>query len=177
MSATTRRLRSLALDRTFGGGFAGFAASVAIGWGIDQLRKVGDPVTIDATDLRPGEQYVVTARPAMKRKERKVFAKQQAARRRLNTATAPSRSTVRVARKLSRAQRQADRRPTGSPRQQRAVRRSERLGAAYDRRVVPSRKVARLQRNADALDAELTALRAAKAGPRKRRVPRTRIYR
>lgn len=179
MSVTATRLRTIALDKVFGGGLAGFAASAAIGWGVDQLRKANDPVTLEVSNLRPGERYIVTTRPPMKRAERKLDAKRRAAQRRLDAATAPSAKVRRTAKALARQQRLAAKRAEGTARQAKAAAKAERLGERFDRLTRPTRRTVALQRRLDAYEAVLSVERAKALAPtqRKRRRPRTRTYR
>ena len=179
MSLATTRLRTAALDKVFGGGVGGFVAATALSWGIEQLKKRNDPVTLEVSSLRPGEQYVVTTRPAMQRPERKLTKKRDAASRKLDALTAPSRSTIRTAKKLAKAQRQTARRSEGTPRFERSERRVERYGTKFDAKTVPSRKVAALQRKVDAYDVVLAEQRAAALArtAKSRRRPRKRTYR
>ncbi|NLA34060.1 MAG: hypothetical protein GX868_00030 [Actinobacteria bacterium] len=179
MSVTAKRLRAVALDKAFGGGLAGFAASAAIGWGVDQLRKANDPISLEVSSLRPGEQYIVSTRPPMARAERTLDAKRRAAQRKLDNATAPSAKVRKTAKKLARQQRLAAKRAAGSAGQLKAEAKAERLGQRFDRLTAPTRRTVRLQRQIAAYDAVLSVERAKALAPtqRKRRRPRTRTYR
>ena len=179
MSTAAKRLRAIALDKAFGGGVAGFAASAAIGWAVDQLRSANDPVTLEVSSLRPGEQYVVSTRPPMRRAERKLDTKRRATKRKLDAATAPTGRVRRTAKKLARAQRLAAKRTEGTAKQLSAERRAERLGRRFDRLTAPTRRTVRLQRQLDAYETVLSAERARALAPtqRKRRRPRSRTYR
>jgi hypothetical protein len=178
--AFLRPIRQQVLDRIFGQGTTGFLAATAAGWLIDQVREAGKPELLDTSRLRPGETYLVTTRPPMKRSERTMRRRRDAAAAQLDRLGRPNRKVLRTARKLSTAQRRAERRPVGSSSQARAERMAAELGTRFDRLTEPTPKQRKLETQVAELDAALAAYRGAAVAKarsgRARRRPTTRTF-
>ena len=173
-------LRTKATERIFGTGVTGLIAGSLLGWFLDEafeaLGKEGE--RLDLARLVPGETYLVSTRPPMSRKESKLAARHAAASQELAKMTRPSGSTIRVARRLSRAQRKVERADAGSKRQAKQEAKAERLGARYDAMTKPSPKQSALQAKVDSMAAELEVHRSkAMATTPKRNRPRNQVFR
>ena len=111
------------LVRLYGDGLAGWAASIVAERSIAALRASTqkEPELLDVSRLRPGETYLVTTRPAPRRKERQLAAASEKAHARLEKAERPSRKLRRTSRRLRIAKRRLARTRAGSRRERKAT--------------------------------------------------------
>ena len=169
-------LRQQALSKLFGDGASGVIAAAVAAWAADQAREAlrRTPQLLDTTKLIPGETYTVRTRPPLDRSERRLTTQYESASRALAKLAQPSRAQMRVATRLAKAQRRADRRPGDLSRAVDA----EVLGIEFDKLMAPTAKQQKLLKEVDRLDRELEARRAAAlaAHRRHRRPPRARRF-
>jgi hypothetical protein len=175
-------LRDLTVRKVFGGGIQGSLAEKGIDWLVEETRAAirGEEESLDAVKLRPGDTYMVIARPPATRRERKLAARVDG----LETAEAKlSRATTRqkrTARRLARAQRILDRRKLGTARHRRAATAEARLGRRFDQIMAPSKRLAKVRSELAAATSELersraSSLRTARAA--RRRIEASTTYR
>jgi hypothetical protein len=174
-------LRQRIIARIYGDGFGAFVAATATDRALTHLRHAvhKPPETLDVSKLIPGETYVVTTRPAPRRKERKLEREALEARARFDQASRPSRSTVRLERRLARVARRVESSAPGSRRQARAAAELMKGERQLEARLRPSSKTVRLGAAAAVAEARLAreqARMAAKARKRAR-APRRRVWR
>ena len=152
-------LRHRVLTQVFGNGFGGYFAATTTGWLIDQFRGAFDDsgTQLVNTRLRPGESYIITTRPPMSRRERRMVDKRDALDRKIEAASVPTRSTIRLAKRYNRTTRRAERARVGGRRRARLVTRSEVLGRKLDRRLEPSKKTAQQIRARNTLNVAIEA--------------------
>lgn len=177
-------LSARALSALFGDGFGADLAGRGIVYLGDGVREAIDrdeqPVT--RASLRPGQTYTVIARPPATRRERHLAARRSALDAKVRSATAPSRSQLRAARRLARTQRRLDRSRTGSRRHRRLAERELRRGRKFDEATRPTRRQSKLTAELDLVTAELdaartTSLARARDGLGRRGTrPRTTVY-
>lgn len=156
-------LRDRTVRKVFGGGIQGSLAEKGIDWLVDETRSAirGEPESLGAVKLQPGETYTVIARPPATRAERKLAVRVdalEAAERKLSRAT---KHQKRAARRLARAQRRLDRRKPGTPRYRRAATAEARLARRFDQVMAPSKKLTRVRSEMASATRELERSRAA----------------
>jgi len=177
-------LAATALSKLFGDGFTADLAGRGTVYLAGEARKAIDreDEELSRVRLRAGERYTVIARPPATRQERKLAASQRALRSRYRKLSHPSRSQVKVARRLARAQRKLDRTKPTSRRFERRERAATELGMEFDSRMRPGKQLlkvaAALTSTTDALDASRAAsLANARAHSRlRRRRTRVKVY-
>lgn len=173
-----------AMSKLFGDGFTADLAGRGTVYLADEIRKSIDreDERVTRVRLRPGERYTVIARPPATRRERKLATSQRGLQRRYQQLSRPSRSQLRAARHLSRAQRKLARTSPGSRRYEARSARERELGLRFDRRMRPSKQLVKVATALDATTRELDTSRDASleraraAGPRRRRRTRVTVY-
>lgn len=167
-------LQQRALSRIFGDGFPSLVAASALGWVVDQLRDSRQrSEVLETARLIPGETYTVRTRPPMSRAERRTAERLEKSQQALARLEVPSAKQRRIALKLRRAQRRADRRPDDGGR----VLAARRVGARFDKLMAPSPRHQRLIDEVASLGRELDEQRdAAIAAKGRRRPSRSRRY-
>jgi hypothetical protein len=173
-----------AMSKVFGDGFVADLAGRGTVYLADEIRKSisRDDEQVTRVRLRPGERYTIIARPPATRRERKLASSQRGLQRRYQHLSRPSRSQLRAARRLSRAQRRLERSSPGSRRYEARAAREQELGLRFDRRMRPSRQLVKVATALDATTRELDASRAAslehaRSGrPLRRRRTRVAVY-
>ncbi len=171
-----------ALSKLFGDGFAADLAGRGTAFLAAEAGKAvrRDDERVTRVRLSPGETYTVVARPAATRRQRKLAAQQSSLLKKYLSLTQPSRSQLRLARKLARAQRRLDRTSPDSRRYHKRVTSEGRLGLEFDRKMRPSRREQKVATQLDAVTRELDSLRnvqmARTSAGQKRRRPRVTIY-
>ena len=145
------------LVRLYGDGLAGWAAAIVAERSIAALRASTqkEPELLDVSRLRPGETYLVTTRPAPRRKERQLAAASEKAHARLEKAERPSRKLRRTSRRLRIAKRRLARTRAGSRRERKATAVVLQLANHVDALEVPSKKVKRLRAEVASIDQAL----------------------
>jgi hypothetical protein len=177
-------LSAIALSRLFGDGFTADLAGRGVVYLAGEARRAVDRDDEDITRvrLRAGERYTVVARPPATRAERKLAASQRGLQSRYDKLTRPSRSQVKLARRLAKAQRTLDRTRPNSRRLPARAARAEQLGLRFDRSMRPSKQLLKvassLTATTDALDASraATLAEARSRGGLRRRRTRVRVY-
>ncbi|MFM7509857.1 MAG: hypothetical protein ACKO5A_09960 [Actinomycetota bacterium] len=137
-----RQITQTAVTRVFGDGIGAELAGRGAGYLIEGLREARDRPSVPLTGarLRPGEAYLVVARPRPTRTERRLANKQRSLAAADAELSRPTRSQRRAARRLAKVQRRLDRaRPTGR-RFRRLAQREAVVGQRFDAAVAPSRR-------------------------------------
>jgi hypothetical protein len=149
------------MTRLYGDGVAGWAASTVADRSMAALlasaRK--EPELLDVSRLRPGESYVVTTRPAPRRKERKLVAASAKAHARLEKAERPARKLRKTERRLRVAERRLARTRSGSRRERKGTAVVLELAKEVEALKVPSRKVNKLRSRVASVDGALALTR------------------
>lgn len=166
-------LRQRVLASVLGGGLTGTLTASAGSW---LFRQASDaisrqPELLDVSTLVPGETYVVSTRPAPKRRERRAAAELAATRRTVARRTAPDRSARRTRRKLTSARKRLR---SARPQSKRAIkleREVRRLDERFEELTAPSRRTRKLQRRAAALEIAVDLERSKAMTKAARRVP------
>lgn len=156
-------LRDLTVRRVFGGGIQGSLAEKGIDWLLDETRSAirGEPESLQAVKLQPGETFTVIARPPATRSERRLAVRLdalEAAEAKLSRATNRQKRT---ARRLARAQRKLDRRKPDTARYRRAAKAEARHARRFDQVMAPSRKLSKLRTEMASTAHDLERSRAA----------------
>jgi hypothetical protein len=173
-----------AVSKLFGDGFVADLAGRGTVYLADEVRKSinRDDEQITRVRLRPGEQYTVIARPRATRRERKLAGAQRGLQRRYQQLSRPSRSQLRTARGLARAQRKLAKTSPESRRYAARAARERELGLRFDRRMRPSKQLLKVATALDATTKELDTSRASSledarsARGRRRRRTRVAVY-
>lgn len=148
--------------RLFGTGLSAEIVTRAARYLVGEMRSAVDrsdrPVT--RVRLQPGETYTVIARPRPTRRERKLSSRQASLAASFEKQTRPSRSQLRAARRLARAQKRVDHTRTGSRRNVKWSERETRRGDQFDRIMRPSKRQLRTAQNLDSVTRELNSIRS-----------------
>jgi len=150
------------LIRVFG---EGMASSAAVR-GTEFLgREISSAVHKEDQDLtrvrlRAGESYTVVARPPATRKERKLAKSQRSLDRKFVALTRPTKSQLRSARNLSRAQRRRGVTNQVSKVSRRKATQEAALGRKFDSKMRPSKQQLRVARELTQVTDQLDASRA-----------------
>jgi hypothetical protein len=155
--AETHPILGRLLMRLYGDGLAGWAAAIVADRSIAALRGSTrkEPELLDVSRLRAGESYVVTTRPAPRRKEQQLLVASAKAHARLDKAERPSRRLRKAERRLRKAERRLARTRSGSRRERKAAGIVLGLSKQVDGLKVPSRKVRKRRAEVAAIDREL----------------------
>ncbi len=142
MPSLQGRITQFLIGRLVGDGLGADLAGRGAGFLIDGLREARDrpahPLT--GARLRPGEAYLVVARPRPTRAERRLAARQRSLAARDAELSRPTRSQRRVARRLARVQRRLDRSRPGGRRARRLAVCEAAVGERFDRELAPTRR-------------------------------------
>ncbi|HTO01105.1 MAG TPA: hypothetical protein VL068_10560 [Microthrixaceae bacterium] len=171
-----------ALSRLFGDGIgadiAGRGTAFLAAEATKAIRR--DDQRVTRVRLTPGESYTVIARPPATRRERKLAAEQATLIRSYQSLTRPSRSQIRLAKKLARAQRRLGKTNENSRKYAKRSQAETRLGVEFDRRMRPSKRELKVVDKLDSVTSELDSLRAKQmesaGASRRRRRQRVTIY-
>jgi hypothetical protein len=188
MASLTQRLTRTLVARVLGDGLGADLAGRGATFLVEGLREARErpahPLT--GARLRPGEAYLVVARPQPSRPERRLAGRQRALASRDAELSRPTRGQRRAARRLARVQRRLDRSRPGGRRARRLLARESVAGERFDRAVAPTRRQrevrGQLVEVTDALEAARSASfeRAQQARERsrrgRRRASRDRFY-
>lgn len=176
-----RIIRQRFLTKALGGSFT---SAIALGWILDKVKDIfdDDPEDIEMVALRPGESYQVVARPAMSKREAKLFAEEQKLKAKAAKVSRPTSKELKAAKKLSRAQRKLAKSKPGTKREQKRLMKAEAAGAKFDKAnkaTRESKKRKTLSRALTEVSAERQQLREAALAevPKKRRRPSIKTYR
>jgi len=173
-------LRQRTLAKLFGDGLTGAAAAAAFGWFIDQARDAArkDPERLDVSQLRPGETYLVTTRPAMNRAERRLDQQASKLSARVERDARPSRAARRTARRLAKGQRRLDSATPGSRRAAKRQVRVDVLGSRVNRQVALTQRQRRRADQSDDISRQRAELRdrSIESARKKARPPRSRRF-
>lgn len=156
-------LRDLTVRKVFGGGIQGSLAEKGIDWLLDETRAAirGEPESLEAVKLQPGETYTVIARPPATRRERKLAAAVEALGATEAKLSRATRRQKRTARQLAKAQRRLDRRKPATARYRRAATTEARLAQRFDKAMAPSKRLIRVRAELESATRELERARAA----------------
>lgn len=157
-------LAAKAFSQLYGDGFVADLAgrgTVLLGDGIREAID-RDPESLTSVRLKPGESYVVVARPPATRAERKAKRRRRKAKSQLDSVSHPTRRQLKSARRLSRTQRKLGRkRHPESRRGRRLQKREAEQAERFDRVTTPTKRQVLLRNRFEQADAELTAMEAA----------------
>lgn len=150
------------LGRALGDGLGGELAARGTSFLADELRRSVSRQSEGLTSvrLRPGESYLVVARPRATRRERKLAAAQRALAERDQRLSRPTRAQVRSARSLRTVQRRLRRSRPGSRRARRLEALEARRGARFDEVIRPTRRQVEVRRQLQSVTSQLDASRA-----------------
>lgn len=156
-----KRLAERGLRRFLGDSSSAWVATTLLTWTAGRLGEAfrDRPETVARLDLRPGERFSVSARPALTRRERKLLDEREELARRVDRALRPRRRQRRVAKELRAAERRLARRRSGSRRHRKASVEVSALSDELERVSRPRRGARGLQKRLDLLDRELDAER------------------
>jgi hypothetical protein len=150
------------LGRVFGDGLGGELASRGTTFLADELRRSvsRESEGLTSVRLRPGESYLVVARPRATRRERKLAVAQRSLAERDQRLSRPNRSQIRSARRLRKVQRCMRRARPGSRRARRLAALEAKRGARFDDVIRPTRRQVDVRRQLQSVTAQLDASRA-----------------
>ena len=150
------------LGRLVGDGLGGELAARGTTFLADELRRsvARQSEGLTSVRLRPGESYLVVARPKATRRERKLAAAQRSLAERDQRLSRPTRAQLRSARELSSVQRRLRRARPGSRRARRLEAREAKQGARFDEIIRPTRRQVEVRRQLESVTSQLDASRA-----------------